>query len=177
LELNSLIEQQKVKQQAAEQELDRLREKLNRDIETMHKDMAFNHFNTKSSFVQEDGKDLVTRAKEAILNIAAAAKRFTTGSSEAETKVTETKASEPATPAAETTSTDEKKVEVAKEESKEAEKTEVEAPAAEATEASFVQMKAKGAAEAALDKAQDDLRKLQAKMRAQTASLAQFRKH
>ena len=189
VELNSLIEQQKVKQQAAEQELDRLREKLNRDIESMHKDMAINHFNTKSSFIQEDNsKDLVTRAKEAIMNIAAAAKKFTSGASaEVQTTESSTEAQSAVTAADEKNAAKTEEIPATVEESKDetapveatpAETTTVEAPTAEAVPASsFSQVNFKGDAETALEKAQNDLRKLQAKMRAQAASLAQFRKH
>jgi len=70
LELKSLIEQQKEKEATAQAELDKLKQKLNKDIEIMHRDMAINTQGV--SFLQESDdtlkkpNDLMERARDLI---------------------------------------------------------------------------------------------------------------
>jgi vacuolar-type H+-ATPase subunit I/STV1 len=56
IELNSLIEQQKAKEATAQAELEKLKDKLNKDIEIMHRDMAINTQGV--SFLQESDDTL-----------------------------------------------------------------------------------------------------------------------
>ena len=62
LELNSLIEQQKSKEASAQAELEKLKQKLNKDIEIMHRDMAVNSVGTRSAFIQEGSKNFINDA-------------------------------------------------------------------------------------------------------------------
>ena len=52
-QLMKLIEDQKTKQASAQAELDRLKQKLHKDIEALHKDMAATQFANQPSFIQE----------------------------------------------------------------------------------------------------------------------------